>query len=126
MLLRDLQPKDQKIVYNHDGLCITHTKDSAQAMLENAGFVALDIPNIVGATIVDINYENTWFDRDGTWDLDCSNIVVTLLLKDKTTRRWVIQADEENNRGGYIGEFDMNGEMITNPKEGKRYRELQS
>ena len=37
-------------------------------MLENAGFVALDIPNLIDATIVDINYENTWFDRDGTWD----------------------------------------------------------
>ena len=56
-MLKNLQPKDQKIVYDHDGLCITHTKDSAEAMLENAGFVALDIPNLIDATIVDINYD---------------------------------------------------------------------
>ena len=126
MLLRDLQPKDQTEIYNHDGLCITSTKDSSLAVLENSGFVSLDIPKLIGSTIVDINYENIWFDRDGKWELDNSNIVVTLLLKDNSYRRWVIQADEENNRGGYIGEYTMIGEMITNPKEGKRYKELRA
>ena len=95
-------------------------------MLENSGFVSLDIPKLIGSTIVDINYENIWFDRDGKWELDNSNIVVTLLLTDNSYRRWVIQADEENNRGGYIGEYTMIGEMITNPKEGKRYKELRA
>ena len=126
MLLKDLQPKDQETIYEKDGLIITTTKDSSLAMLENAGFVSLDIPKLIGSTIVDINYENIWFKRDTGYELDCSNIVITLLLEDNSYRRWLIQRDEENNGGGYIGEFEMNGEMITNNKEGERYKKLRA
>ncbi len=126
MLLKDLQPTDQETIYEKDGLIITTTKDSSLAMLENAGFVSLDIPKLIGSTIVDINYENIWFKRDTGYELDCSNIVITLLLEDNSYRRWLIQRDEENNGGGYIGEFEMNGEMITNNKEGERYKKLRA
>ena len=126
MLLKDLQPKDQETIYEKDGLIITTTKDSSLAMLQNAGFVSLDIPKLIGSTIVDINYENIWFKRDTGYELDCSNIVVTLLLEDNSYRRWLIQRDEENNGGGYIGEFEMNGSMITNDKEGERYKKLRA
>ena len=126
MLLKDLQPKDQETIYEKDGLIITTTKDSSLAMLENAGFVSLDIPKLIGSTIVDINYENIWFKRETGYELDCSNIVITLLLEDNSYRRWLIQRDEENNGGGYIGEFEMNGSMITNNKEGERYKKLRA
>tara|TARA_B100001996_G_scaffold362042_1_gene329252 strand:- start:325 stop:705 length:381 start_codon:yes stop_codon:yes gene_type:complete len=126
MLLKDLQPTDQETIYEKDGLIITTTKDSSLAMLENAGFVSLDIPKLIGSTIVDINYENIWFKRDTGYELDCSNIVITLLLEDNSYRRWLIQRDEENNGGGYIGEFEMNGSMITNNKEGERYKKLRA
>jgi len=111
---------EQKIVYNEDDFFITTTKDQEQTNLENQGFVALDIPSLQGATLLDIHYENVWYGED----IETSNIIVTLRLPNNEIRLWSIQADEENNRGGYIYEYDINGEMVTNEAQGKRRKSL--
>ena len=111
---------EQKIVYNEDDYFVTTTKDQEQTNLENQGYVALDIPSLQGATLLDIHYENVWYGDS----LENSNIIVSFRLANKEIRRWCIQADEENNRGGYISEYDIEGNMITNEEQGKRRKKL--
>lgn len=111
---------EQKLVHKDEDFYITRTQDQEQTILENQGFVSLDIPKLLGAKILDISYENVWYGEN----IETSNIIVTLRLPNNEIRLWSIQADEENNRGGYIYEYDINGEMVTNEAQGKRRKSL--
>tara|TARA_A100001201_G_scaffold86668_1_gene76363 strand:+ start:279 stop:638 length:360 start_codon:yes stop_codon:yes gene_type:complete len=113
MLYEKLDLRKHKIIKAEDDWIETVTFDAGQTILENQGAVALDRDALIGAEITAIEYNN-FIVRD---EIDVSNIILGLKLKDGSERLWVIQRDEENNGGGYIAEYDSNGDMIFNEEQ---------
>lgn len=111
-------------LYNEDGMKITATRDPQLVNHHNTGFCAIPFTHIKNRTIKDIWYENTYFERDGEYELDVTFIVIWLEKVDYSPiDRLIVQQDPEGNGGGYIGFIKQDGSEYFNEVEGIRARE---
>jgi hypothetical protein len=136
------QPKlheGHKLVYNKDGLAVSHSYSPNYTATENKGFVELPSHLLIGAKIVDVMYENTYMndyiaykdeewakDRDfkDEWKFDNSNTVFIVRATDNNIYRMQIQRDEENNGNGYVNFLNADGSMFLNEHAGQEYKKL--
>ena len=127
------------LVYNKDGLAVSHSYSPNYTATENKGFVELPSHLIVGAEIVDVRYENVYMndyllykdeewakDRDfkDEWKFNNSNTVFIVRATDNNIYRMQIQKDEENNGNGYVAFLNADGSMFHNEHAGQEYKKL--
>ena len=127
------------LVYNEDGLAVSHSYSPNYTATENKGFVELPSHLIVGAEIIDVRYENVYMndyilykdeewakDRDfkDEWKFDNSNTVFIVRATDNNIYRMQIQRDEENNGNGYVAFLNADGSMFNNEHAGQEYKKL--
>ncbi len=130
-----------KLVYNKDGLAVSHSYSPNYTATENKGFVELPSHLLIGAEIVDVMYENTYMndyiaykdeewakDRDykDEWKFDNSNTVFIVRATDNNIYRMQIQRDEENNGNGYVAFLNADGSMFLNEHAGQEYKKLRT
>lgn len=128
-----------KLVYNRNGIAISHSASPNYVATENKGFVELPSHLIVGAKIIDVRYENVYYnnsilykdeewakDRDykDEWMFENSNTVFIVRATDGNIYRMQIQRDEENNANGYVAFLNADGSMFHNEKAGQEYKKL--
>lgn len=113
----------EQVVFEEDDFRITATRDPELANCHNIGYCSIPYEELRGRVIKDVYYESTHFKRGDTWELDVTNVVITL-EESKTSEitSMVVQMDPENNGGGYLALNTPKG-SYRNVVEGKRHLE---